>query len=82
MTGQCAFANSMCKMRASIDAEYCPRHQFLVNAMGLEAALDVELGPEWRIDMAKAVAKSVAGGGALVAEREQSGRCVDAELRR
>jgi hypothetical protein len=61
MTGQCAFANSACKMRAAIDREYCPRHEFLVNAMGLEAALDAELGPGWRIDMAAAVARIIRG---------------------
>lgn len=48
MTGQCRFVGELCKMRADIDAEYCPRHAFLVAQFGLEKARDIELGIQCR----------------------------------
>jgi hypothetical protein len=49
LTGQCAFANSRCKLTASADKEFCPRHSFLLGQFGVEGAHDVELGVEWRV---------------------------------
>jgi hypothetical protein len=44
LTGKCGFNGDLCKMLASIDAEYCPRHAFMIAQLGLEEARNVELG--------------------------------------